>query len=425
MKMINRKIAPKTSLPSNIDLLNVQEIELKNGLKVHSLNGCSEPVLNLSIMLKSGRYYQNKEMLSGFAMSLLKKGTKNMSANEISEKLDFYGATLYTQSGMYMASVSLNCLSEKLEFILPIVKDVLTECNFPDVELQLEKNRQIQTIEINEEKTNYLASLEFNKALFGAEHPCGYLPTKENINSIKREDLLEYYNSKIQLNDESYIVLSGKVDEKTIALIDEFLGSILITQKFEEQEIPFVLSKEKIINITKEDSVQSSIRIGKHFLDVNHKDYIDFSILNMILGGFFGSRLMKNIREEKGYTYGIYSYLSSFIGGSYFVIVTDVGSQYKEATINEISKEINRLKTELISDEELQMVKNYYKGSIMKSVDGALRYASIVNNAYSLGVKEPRINKKIKAIDDITAERLLNLANKYLDLDEMYQVVAG
>ncbi|MFT4645573.1 MAG: zinc protease [Planctomycetota bacterium] len=422
---MNRSLAPEISMPDSINLLDIENIKLDNGLKVYCLDGCSEPVVNLTIVMSAGNYFQDKKFAASFASSLMKKGTSNFSANDIAEKLDFLGASLSIEAGMYLLSVSLSCLATKLAEILPIVKDVLNNSTFPEKELVIEKKNRIQRLEINKGKTNYLASIKFNEVVFGENHSCGYRPTEALINAITREDILAHYENKIKLKESSYLLLSGDLNNDIISLVNKEIGSIELKEKLISTEEPFESSKEIEFFIEKEDSVQASIRIGIMSIDAQHEDYLDLEILNRILGGFFGSRLMKNIREENGYTYGIYSYLSPYLGGSYFCIATDVGVQYKEATLNEISKEINRLKTDLVSDEELQMVKNYHKGRIMKSVDGALRFAHVLNNNLSLGLDETRINQQLKAVEEITAERLLNLANKYLDYNKMYKIVVG
>ena len=134
---------------------------------------------------------------------------------------------------------------------------------------------------------------------------------------------------------------------------------------------------------------------------------------------------MKNIREDKGYTYGIYSFISNFELGSYFCIATDVGIEYKEDTLKEISKEILRLQSEPISDAELDMVKNYHKGRIMKSIDGSMRMANVLSLLLPLGLNEEYVNKRLEAVEKISAERIMALANKYLHFENMHKIVVS
>lgn len=424
--MTNRTLAPKIAMPSHLDLVHSQIYTLQNGLKVHYFTGCSEPVLNLSIYNKAGKYYQNKDMVAFFTMSLLKKGTNNFSASEIEEKIDFLGASLYTDSNMFKNSVSLSCLTDNLETLLPVIVEILTESNFPEEELALEKNKQLQKLKVNKKKNEYLASVLFSEAVFGKNHPCGKLVTEEQIRDVSREDILLHYNNRVKLDSESIIVLSGEINADTLEQIDQNIGKMELQGKEDFPFRTFEPEREREIVFPVDKSVQASLRIGMPLdIDYNHQDYLDLEIVNRILGGYFGSRLMKNIREEKGYTYGIYSFISNFEIGSYFCVATDVSLAYKENTVSEIYKEIFRLKTEPISIEELEMVKNYHKGRIMKSIDGSMRMANVLSLLLPLGLDEEYINKRLEAVENITPERIVYLANKYLDIDKMYKVIVG
>lgn len=424
--MIDRTKAPETSMPSHLDLVHSKKYVLQNGLTVHYFNGCSEPVLNLSIYNTAGKYYQNKDWVAYFTMALLKKGTNNFSATDLEEKIDFLGASLYTESNMFKNSISLSCLTDNLNELLPVIVEILTECNFPEEEIALEKNKQIQKLKVNEKKNEYLASVLFSEAIFGKNHPCGKLVKEEQITAVNREDLLLHYNNRVKLDKDTIIILSGEINDDCLKQIDETIGKMKLQVKENFPFRPFEPENEKEIVRHVVKSVQASLRIGMPLsIDFNHPDFLDLEIVNRILGGYFGSRLMKNIREEKGYTYGIYSFISNFEIGSYFCVATDVGMAYKENTIKEIYNEINRLKTEPISAEELEMVKNYHKGRIMNSIDGSMRMANVLSLLLPLGLDEEYVNKRLAAVENITSEKILYLTNKYLDLDKMTKVIVG
>lgn len=424
--MTDRTLAPKTSMPSKLDLVQSQQFTLSNGLKVNYFNGCSEPVINLSILLKAGKYYQEKDWASYFTMALLKKGTKNRSLEDLEEKIDFLGASLSTESNLFLSNISLSCLSEKFADILPIVGELINESIFPEEEIELEKNKQIQKLKVNQTKNNYLSSVHFSKAIFGANHPCGKLNTEESIKALTREDILNHYNNILNLDEETRLILSGNIDGDTLRLINDTIGKITLQARKNKALIKFETETEKNVDLKIAESVQASLRLGMP-LEVNpeHEDFLDLEIVNRVFGGYFGSRLMKNIREEKGYTYGIYSFISNFELGSYFCIATDVGLDYKEDTLKEISKEIIRLQNEPISAEELDMVKNYHKGRIMKSIDGSMRMANVLSLLLPLGLNEDYVNKRLEAVENITAERIMLLANKYLNFEIMHKVIVA
>lgn len=424
--MIDRRIAPTIQMPNQIQLVKAKKINLDNGLLMHVLSGCTEPIVNLTIIIPAGKYFQKNELAAFFMSLLMKKGTQHRNAKMIENSIDFEGATIHFSSNMFNLEISLNCLEEKLEKVMPILLEVLTESIFPEEELALEKNKQKQKLKINNEKIDYLASVYFNQAIFGENHPIGGLLSIEKIDALERAHLLTHFNEQMVFNAQTHIILAGDITEKTTLTVNHYLGKLPIKPNIEKSFIPFEPTTNKIQYIEKKKSIQSSIRIGSLIaLKSTDDELLELDVLNRILGGYFGSRLMKKIREEKAYTYGIYSYISSFKEMSYFCIATDVGVAYREDTIYEISQEILRLKTERISSEELAMVKNYHKGRIMKSVDGPTRMANVLASYLPLDLTEEYKNKQLHTIDNISAERIMDLANKYLHFEEMHQVIVG
>lgn len=427
--MLDRNTAPQIIMPKKLNLLHAETIALSNGLQLKVLKGCSQPIINLSVLSLAGKYYENKPSVASITALLLKKGTKNYSANAIEENLDFLGASVNPYANMFTSGISLSCMSKNLEKSLPFLNEIIENSVFPQEEIDLEKEVALQNLKIQQGQVNYLSSVELMAQIYGKNHPCGKASNAQDIKAITRQDIEQHYQKHIQPHQGDYVVLSGDISSATLRLVIQSLEKLNVKSTARSQDfIPLKpsTSQQEIFNIPKENSVQSSIKIGAPIpLSLHSKDFLDFEILNRVLGGYFGSRLMKNIREEKGYTYGIYSSISRTNSGNFFTIATDVGTQYKEATFNEISKEINRLKEELISEEELNMVKNYHKGSIMNSIDGSLKMASRIISFLPLGLHEEFINERLMAVENISAERLQSLAKQYLDFDKMYKIVAG
>ncbi|MBS1503743.1 MAG: insulinase family protein, partial [Bacteroidetes bacterium] len=156
-----------------------------------------------------------------------------------------------------------------------------------------------------------------------------------------------------------------------------------------------------------------------------HPDFPALQVLNTVLGGYFGSRLMANIREDKGYTYGIGSGLSSLKQGGAMFIASEVGADVCRDAVSEIEKEISILKTELIPDDELALVRNYMMGSLLGSLENVFSHADKFKNIYFSGLNYDYYDRYTEVVKTVTAGELLQLANKYLDLDKFYRVIVG
>jgi predicted Zn-dependent peptidase len=222
------------------------------------------------------------------------------------------------------------------------------------------------------------------------------------------------------------VILAGQVGEDDVQHVNKFLGQLVKSQDpVAPSHIPQSDYAGKEILIEKEDSVQSSIRIGRRLFNRHHPDYFKTLVANEILGGYFGSRLMKNIREEKGLTYGISSSLVTLSNDGYFMIGTDVKKEFTQQTIDEIKKEIYRLQTELVGDEELQTVKNFMAGEFAGSLNTAFEVADRRKILLLDGLPADFFNRYIDQIHATTAEDIRYVASTYFKPEDMVEVVVG
>ncbi len=220
------------------------------------------------------------------------------------------------------------------------------------------------------------------------------------------------------------IFAAGKLPDDFENLLDTNFGDLHLNES-----IPSVIHKKetssekksRVINDTK--GVQGAIRIARPFPNRHHPDFKKVAVLNTLFGGFFGSRLMGNIREEKGYTYGIHSFLENHIRDSAWVISTEAGKDVCEATIDEVYKEMKILREELIDDEELLLVKNYMMGVSLGDIDGPFHVISRWKSLILNELDESYFYDSINTIKNISAEELKSLANKYLVPDEFFELV--
>ncbi len=425
MSDLNRTLAPDFKQVNNIEFLEVTKTSLDNGITVNYINGGSQEIIKVDFIFKAGNIFQKKSLVASSTNGLMKEGTKNYSALEISEGIDNYGAFFEVENSYDTASLTLYTLTKHLSSVLPLVKEVILSPAFSDKEFDLYKNNAAERFKINLEKVSFIARTTFMTAIFGENHPYGKPVSLDDYKNLSINDIKAFYKSNYDLS-KCNILISGQVDNECVKVLNSFFGEEEITEKESVvQEATPQLTDTTPIYIKKENALQSAIRIGRIFPNKTHHDYFGLKILNTVLGGYFGSRLMKNIREDKGYTYGIGSGILSLKESGYFFISTEVGSDVTQLALNEIYKEIETIRTTPIPQEELDLVKNYLLGQLLSSCDGPFSMAAMFENANEYGLDYTHYNNYIACIKEISPTTLLELAVKYLNKSDLKEVVVG
>lgn len=423
--MLDRQIAPPYQTIDKIDILQVETHSLDNQLPLHLLHAGEQELLRVELIY-SPKNYAPKAGISYFTAKMLGEGTKKHSASAITEYIDQFGAFIDFSHGADRLGITVYTLSKYLENILQILQEIITEATFPAKEFENLKQITLQNILVNQKKNNYVASRKFKELLFGQNHPYGRSLDENSLQKVAREDLVTYFQQNI-LHQPLDITLSGKITDTHLQQINQYLGSLKITPQKTSQKIeptlPNYQGQKRLI--TREESLQSSIRIGKEICHKTHPDYFKVAVTNEILGGYFGSRLMKNIREDKGFTYGIYSSLVHFKNTGYWIIGTDVAKDVTQQTIDEIYKEISKLQTELVGEKEMETVKNYILGSFAGSINTPFDLGDIFKTIYFYGLDYTFYDQYIATIQNITSEEIRATAQKHLQIEEMLEVVVG
>jgi zinc protease len=421
--MLNRSIAPATHPVLSVQLPAAQVFALPNGSRLHCLPGAGQPVVKLEIIFKAGKWYEPYPGVSYLTAKMLLEGTRQYNARQIADTIAFYGASLECSQGFDRSSLTLYCLSKHLEKLLPLVNEVLTSPTFPQEEFTLLKSRTLQNISIEKQKTSYLATAALTRNIYGPDHP--YITGMDEINlaAIDQQQVRSFFQSYYAF-PEAEIILAGNFEEKDRQGIAALFGGLTSPAPVPIQ----ARTNEKASGNTSvdlPDKLQSSIRIGRHWPLMSHPDFAKLSLINKILGGYFGSRLMKNIREEKGYTYGIFSAVSAKEYDSLFYIGTDVNYEKVQETISEVLKEIQLLKEELVPEEELDTVKSYTVGKFINDTatifDQSEKYKTIVlqnlpADYYSLYLQD---------IQNLSASEIPGLMETYLPEESLSIVVVG
>lgn len=425
MTEIDRTIAPEYKEIEKVDLVEARKKQLSNGVPLFVINAGSQELVKIEFLFPAGNIKSQKPLIAYCTNNMLKEGTRNSSSSEIAERLDYYGAFLETECHKDFASVVLYSLNKHLNKTIEILKEIILEPVFPQKELEVFLQNNKQKFMVSLSKVDFVARHKFTELLYGKEHPYGKVAEPEDYEQVKTEDLKEFYEQNYELSNAN-VIIAGYVTDDIVNIVDQAFGKVTATGKLAPGENSFKIKSgnQKDI-IEKKDAIQSAIRIGRIMFSKTHPDYIPMQILNTVLGGYFGSRLMNNIREDKGYTYGIGSALVSLKQSGYFFITTEVGTDVTQKAINEIYYEVKRLREDLIPPAELELVKSYLMGVFVRSADGPFALADKLKGILEYGLSYEYYDRFIKTIRSITAEELRTLAQKYFKEEEMFELVVG
>lgn len=404
-------------------------ISLNNNIKLYIFDNKDLEINKIEFFFhNAGSINQDKTFTSKITNNQINEGSKNYTSKQIADAIDYHGAFIDKYVDKESASLSFYFLNKYTDNMIHWIEEIIKNPIFPEKELEILKPKLKNEFLVNQQKTDFLARNFFYQKVFGKDNPYGIIGSLEDYDKIERNDLIEFYNRYYSSNQLS-IILSGAYNEKLIESIsitfggEDWTGVNKGSNTIKPIEfIPQLPSKE-IIHL--KNSVQASICIGKTIISNKHEDYFGLKVLNTVLGGYFGSRLMSNIREDKGYTYGIGSILHSFSDIGLFLIVGDVKAEFCQKAIDEIYKEIDLLSTQLIDQEELDTVKNYMIGQLLRSLDGCLELGERFRPILKYNLDYSYYQDYLKEIIEIDSEKIINLAGKYFSFDSLTEIRSG
>jgi len=419
------RIQPPVFPVGNIVIPEAISFRLSNGVPVYLIEAGTEEIMRLEFTFRAGQAKEYLPLLASTTNMMLSEGSQNYSSEELNRLLDYYGAFLNLSAEKDRAGIVVFFLNKHIEKVLELSREILFRPVFPEAELNSLMKKRIRWYMVNREKVQNLAIDQFFESVFGKHHPYGYQVIEQDFDRIN-PGILTDFHSKYYTPDNMAVIISGKIHEKTTELLNYYFGDITSKKIYiEDPENILKGEKRKKIHINKSGTVQSAIRIGSSTINKRHPDYPGLKILDSVLGGYFGSRLMKNIREEKGYTYGISSSVSSLDLTGYKVISTEIGNKNCQKAIDEIYREIRLLQSVPVEKDEMAVVKNYMSGEMVRMFDGPFALAESFKSAWEFGLNNSyyyRLAEKIKTIDP---DEIIELARTYYNIDELYEVTVG
>lgn len=423
--MLDRNIQPSIvdAVSFDLKLRKCEQYQLDNQVPVYSMNAGTQDVLMIEWVFKAGNWFEQKNIVAGTTNFLLKNGTSSKTAFQINDHFEFHGAYLNRACYNETASITLHCLAKHINELLPVVAELITDSIFPQEELATYQQNQKQKLSVSLKKCDFIANRLIDEYIYGFHHPYGKYTSTLDYDQLNRDELITYFK-RFYVEGHCTIFTAGKIPADLQEQLNKYFGVLPLQNRpiphIQYNLQPAIEKKQQIIN--DENGVQGAIRIARAFPNKHHPDYQKAQILNSVFGGFFGSRLMSNIREDKGYTYGIHSYIQNHVGETAWMISTEAGRDVCEATISEVYKEMEILQNELIDEEELSLVKNYMLGTVLGDLDGPFQLIARWKNYVLNNLDENYFYNSVQTIKSTTAEELQELAKKYLNPSEFYEL---
>lgn len=430
MKPSKRKYAPATRLPAQLTYTAPERILLPNGLAMYLIQAGSLDLSRISLFHRAGTKYQHKTLVASTVIAQLSEGVQLpsglLNAQQIAEQWDYLGSIYDTLIDRDFAQQSLYSLNRQLEKSADLFFHSLCTPTFPEAALHTYQTKQRELLLQQNQRSEYQARKAYMSALFGSDSPYGHSAEPDDYLNLTTNDLQQFHRA---FYGRPCLVVSGKISTKHQQfLVDLFSRLPLASPSYPGSMYDRIQPNQPrtgLSYIERKDAAQSSLRMGKLLFNKEHPDYLGMQVLSTVLGGYFGSRLMKNIREDKGYTYGIYAGLSSMEDAGMFTISAEIGSEHTEACRKEVHHELRRLQEDLIPSEELDMVRNFMIGDLLRTVDGPWNLAEVAIETLQSKQDFSFVHQVFDRLKTIEAAELRSLAQTYLEPDSMLEIIVG
>lgn len=409
--MLDRKTPPLYFPINNIKLAPIKSQIITEDINFYSLQNPSLNVFRLELVFRAGSYFGDSFAHSYFVSQLISSGTSKFNSQEIAEKFESLGAHIECSQGPEWFIISLFGISQYFEDSLQLLHACIYEANFPENDFEIIKAKNIQGYRINLEKTNVQCNLKFKENIFSKNHKLGQSLDPETINGISRAELRNFHE-KYVTQSAFNIFLTGNFNENNVKELIKTFKKENLQKNTENISLSAENEAFKIREI-KSEAVQCSIKLGNKSINRTHPDFFKMMVFNTVFGGYFGSRLMKNIREEKGLTYGISSGLSPIGKEWIWAISSDVKKANVDIVIEEIDKELNVLRNTAPSHEELETVKNYMSGSLLNGTVSVFEIMDKHRLIIQDNLKADFYENFIPNIRAVSQEDVIAMAKKY------------
>ena len=386
-------------------------------------------LVKIDLLFEAGSAWQLQPLCASAASKLYTLATRQMNSTQLSEFIDFRGIIIETSNEVHQSALTVYTLKRYADQLLPVIHEMFQSPAFAEEDYSRWQQKRHEEIATLEQRTSHIARRLFYQALFGDTHPLGVYATADDAYRLQLPTVIDHWEKHYHLS-RCKVVIAGNVDERLCADVSETLVGIRYdgnhAGRLATLPRPKAVPARRVLAHKMPAATQTSIRIGRILpIAWDSVDYARFIILTTALGGWFGSRLMRNIREDKGYTYGIYARTQIYRGCIVFYITADVAANTADDAIEQVFNELELLAREPLSEEELTLVKNVLVGDFLRSVDGIFELSSRYCDMQANGVDERLTDNLRTAIKETTAAQLQELAQRLLNPKDMTVSTAG
>ena len=421
--IVDRSKAPAFQIPEDINLVPPTKQILANGVPVFYIHTPHIEAIKVEVTTSVNTGLPaSKALVPFFTLHMLLEGTREMKSQELDHFFDHYASEVDVVSNFEQNGLSLLTTRKHFSEVLPVFRSLFTEAVFPEKELMKRKSQKELSISLNREQNAARANQLYRKGLFGEDHPFGFIAEEEDVRRVDRRDLEDFYAHDFLVRPEVFV--TGNLESRQLDEIEKLFKDLQVVYEAEQKPFHTTLTDQRILE-PREKSVQASIRLGQHLIPKSHPDYHALTVFNTILGGYFGSRLIKNIREEKGHTYGIYSTIGSLTSADYWLVMADVQQGYAEEVIEEVYKEIDLLKNVPIDPSEREVIRNYMIGNLLSSFSSPFDLMTRFKNVHHHGLDYNFYEEQLDFIRSFTAEEMIRVGNKYFKKENILEVIVG
>lgn len=414
---------PELTIPTSIEVPLSRCHKSGNGVDIHIIDTPDYEVVRVSFVFHAGTRSQNHPFVASATANMLAEGSAEYTSQQLAERLDYYGSYFDVNIDRDYAYITFCSLKKFFPQTAEVIEQIILHPVFPEKEVATYCAKRRQQLTIERRKVETKAREKFAQAIFGEEHPYGISYDEKEYESITREHIKSHYK-RLYTAPNCMIVCSGSISEDVLHRISTIAEQLPAGEDTSADSVPsFHTTHTQTIHHS--GALQSSIRMGRLLFPRTHPDFVPMQVLSTVLGGYFGSRLMQNLRERNGFTYGVFSAMVNFQHTGYLAIATQVGKEVTAAALEQIAHEIEILRTEKVDEEELLLVKNIMAGEMMRILDGPFGIADVTSENILCGLDNSYINENLKRIRQTTPDDILHLAQQYLDPKDLVTVVVG